>query len=468
MAAISEEEKKKKLGNTGFSAPPAIDPGPMVGKTGDFPVNPGGTLIQKAGVAAAGAAPAGAPVAGESGGAVFGFYPQLADNKRTLYATGDKLRQGIVATGPREFAPALTPAALMSPMPAATRMTGATDPRSLTVQRANPTAEDGGAQPPVAFGNPSVQTEIQRGPGPTTVPVSAQQAPAQTVAATSVPGVNRIDRPGQPPLFTNLSADDAGNQALMERGFKPSAQNLAAADALEQRYGAQAAQSIALSQYNAEVAAAQQANQAGLAGTRLVDRRMQRDALLKQAADTQSRSKGLALVSAANAMESVDQRADEAGTRKALDGRKLDQQATEAGFKSRIDLQKSNAEQTRLGFESRAAEMDVATKGQLQALNAQILKETDPARLTVLQDKAQTITGRYQRPDAAARDVYGAIAGGVDAMGNKTDPIIYNKQTGEKAGAQSPPLPPGMKKQVGTANGKPVFEDASGKRFTGS
>ena len=44
------------------------------------------------------------------GGAVFGLYPQLTDNQRTTHATGDKLRSGVVATGPSAFAPALNPA----------------------------------------------------------------------------------------------------------------------------------------------------------------------------------------------------------------------------------------------------------------------------------------------------------------------------------------------------------------------
>ena len=78
------------------------------------------------------------------GGAVFGLYPQLTDNQRTTHATGDKLRSGVVATGPRAFAPALNPA---PPAPApirgggdGRRMNATQDPRSLTYGGAAVTA----------------------------------------------------------------------------------------------------------------------------------------------------------------------------------------------------------------------------------------------------------------------------------------------------------------------------------------
>jgi len=44
--------------------------------------------------------------------------------------------------------------------------------------------------------------------------------------------------------------------------------------------------------------------------------------------------------------------------------------------------------------------------------------------------------------------------------------VATNKRTGQANSQQgAAPLPPGMKKQVGTSNGKPVYEDANGNRF---
>lgn len=65
-----------------------------------------------------------------------------------------------------------------------------------------------------------------------------------------------------------------------------------------------------------------------------------------------------------------------------------------------------------------------------------------------------------------------ALQGGTDAQGNKTESLLgaVNERTGEmrRMGQGSPALPPGMTKQVGTSGGKPVYEDANGKRYVGS
>ena len=143
----------------------------------------------------------------------------------------------------------------------------------------------------------------------------------------------------------------------------------------------------------------------------------------------------IANVAAANRHDEIKSIAQVANARTAQQGQQFG--ASQDIAKQRLALDNRRADITDAG-----AQMDNATKKQLQDLNAQILKETDPAKLAVLQEKAQTLTGKYQRTDPANRDVYGAIAGGTDAMGNKTDPIIYNKQTGERAGAQGPVATP--------------------------
>lgn len=68
--------------------------------------------------------------------AAFGFYPQLAGGQRTSYATDQKLRSGVVATGPSTFEPAVDPAPPAPPAPVGggdgRRMGATQDPRSLT------------------------------------------------------------------------------------------------------------------------------------------------------------------------------------------------------------------------------------------------------------------------------------------------------------------------------------------------
>lgn len=80
----------------------------------------------------------------QSGGAVFGLYPQMTDTQHTTYATGNKLRAGVVATGPSTFQPAISnPSAPQAPIVGSgsgQRMDAATDPRVAAMQSAIPAA----------------------------------------------------------------------------------------------------------------------------------------------------------------------------------------------------------------------------------------------------------------------------------------------------------------------------------------
>lgn len=100
--------------------------------------------------------------------AVFGLYPQLTGAQNQTYATENKLKSGVVATGPQSFEPAMTPA-----QPAiqgggnGQRLGALQDPRSLGV---------GTSQPAAA---PTVATAA--------VPVPTQ-APVPTASATPAIG----------------------------------------------------------------------------------------------------------------------------------------------------------------------------------------------------------------------------------------------------------------------------------------
>lgn len=64
----------------------------------------------------------------------------------------------------------------------------------------------------------------------------------------------------------------------------------------------------------------------------------------------------------------------------------------------------------------------------------------------------------------------------MDEKGNTIQPageVLFNRITGETIDPlaqmpQSTTLPNGMTRQVGTSNGKPVYEVAQGNRFIGS
>lgn len=132
--------------------------------------------------------------------AVFGLYPQMTDNQRTTYATADKLRSGVVATGPNTFATALTPKPI-----AQTAIRGGGDGRRMNAQQ-DPRSL-------VYAGRPQIADTAAVAPAQ----AAAQgQAPAATVATNA---------PAALPSGSVSAQDDAAAGAVSRRG---------AADALAQ------------------------------------------------------------------------------------------------------------------------------------------------------------------------------------------------------------------------------------------
>lgn len=136
----------------------------------------------------------------------------------------------------------------------------------------------------------------------------------------------------------------------------------------------------------------------------------------------------IANVAAANRNNEINSTAQVANARTA-------QQGQQFGASHELATQRLALDSRKADIADAGSKMDNATKKQLQDLSAQIMKETDPAKLAVLQDKYQTITGKYQRPEPAARELYKAV----------TDPVtgkvtMYNTQTGEVGAGQ--PQPP--------------------------
>lgn len=110
--------------------------------------------------------------------AVFGFYPQLADNGRTTRATADQLRQGVQAAGPTSFQPA---APLTAPPPApAQRLDNLSDPRSTQFAGAPAPA----AAPAGPLDRATRALSSAAGPAPLTGgPISAQNMGAADALA---------------------------------------------------------------------------------------------------------------------------------------------------------------------------------------------------------------------------------------------------------------------------------------------
>ncbi|MBO9679562.1 MAG: hypothetical protein J7556_15070 [Acidovorax sp.] len=125
-----------------------------------------------------------------------------------------------------------------------------------------------------------------------------------------------------------------------------------------------------------------------------------------------------------------------------------------------LDQQRLGMEQTTQGFANRAA-------AQQEQLRSTLL---DPSASQQQRQSAQqalmTLSGKQ------SADPYLVVPGGqhVDPTSGKaynTPSTVFNRQTGQfvQQPAQGDGLPQGMTKQVGTSGGKPVYEDASGKRY---
>ena len=136
------------------------------------------------------------------------------------------------------------------------------------------------------------------------------------------------------------------------------------------------------------------------------------------------------------------------------------------GMSNKIAQQKADAEQAKLGFDTKAA-------SQIQALQQQIVSETDPKKLAVLQEKLQTITGKYQRPEPANRFTVVPSGQAVDPKTGQTytvPPRVLDNQTGRfvdqpsGSGSEQSPYKDGQElvgkdgKTYIVTNGQPVLK----------
>ncbi|WP_295978010.1 hypothetical protein [uncultured Variovorax sp.] len=141
--------------------------------------------------------------------------------------------------------------------------------------------------------------------------------------------------------------------------------------------------------------------------------------------------------------------------------------ASEAGANARAgatnDVQRGELalRQESQGFQTRAARRaeDLFTQ----------YEKAKPEDRAVIAEQIRTVTGK-EHPNR-----FTVVAGGqeVDPTTQQltTRPArVFNNQTGQFVDQAQPSragLPPGMTKQVGTSGGKPVYEDANGRRFIG-
>lgn len=131
--------------------------------------------------------------------------------------------------------------------------------------------------------------------------------------------------------------------------------------------------------------------------------------------------------------------------------------AREAG-RTALAGEEMGLKRTAAGFQTRALQ-------RVENLQTRYEAEKDPAKRSELARQLREIQGKEQ-PSEWGIQVTPATK---NADGSTTEGSVYrfNRATGQTErvdGAGQPALPPGMKRQIGTSNGRPVYEDMNGKQ----
>lgn len=438
-----------------------------VGKPGDFPVNPDGTPMQKMAAGAlppapptekppgfatatlapaAGALPPSAPID-----------PQTLSDRQAVGRVWDGIKSmnrsagaaiADVATLPLRGVAGAYDSAVVRPMRAAGVNAAYLSPKLVpdgaNVDSMTPfydqirSRENALAQAQAAA--PTAAPKVIPGAGDATMPGNDPtrfMAPAQSDAplpAAPNPtaegkdvgfGVRRIDAPGKSPLFTNV-ASAADNAALQGRG-SISAQNMGAAQGLSDTFAAEGRAAAQKAQYDQEVATAQAINARpipkdtggfGILSKEYQDRRNASFAPPSVVGDKARNAAILAQNKALDdqALENVRSDRDEVRVstreRGATERAVLQERGTNARFGAtdaragqshELAKQRLSLDSRRADIADTGAQMDNATKKQIQDLNAAILKEPAGPKRDAMLETHQTLTGKYQRPDPATR-----------------------------------------------------------------
>lgn len=402
MATIAEEEKKKR-GSYGDAAAAALDSDVTqlkYGKPGDFPVNPDGTPMQKMGFGPSAAAPT-APTAPAA--------PALS--------------------APTEKPPAYSTSTLAKPeQPQSDYARQMKEVGGFLVDTPIKAIKTLVSAPGYGFSKPDDPQQAATQPAPAAVP-AAQAAPKPVVPAPS-----SAPAPVVAPAAVAESAPD-GSPKVNDPGQVTSADRMA----MDAKAHADELASIKLRQQIQDGGApAEGFTPATIrhSGNDWQMRNNLRNAEVSASSITEKNNPNSPAMLKYKAMLDADEElmkgknpAIESQNRDAafMDRTQAAERAANArfGMSNKIAQQKADSEQAKLGFDTKAS-------AQIQALQQQIVAETDPKKLAVLQDKMQTLTGKYQRPDAANK--FTVVPGGqaVDPKTGQTYTVpsrVLNNQT---------------------------------------
>ena len=135
-----------------------------------------------------------------------------------------------------------------------------------------------------------------------------------------------------------------------------------------------------------------------------------------------------------------------------------------------VDTQKFNATNDLANRQFNEEQLNNMPTRMKQAYELNIMKQYEAAKTPEekqsLSEKLGMVRGQQQQQGSRVMAINGGET--VDDKGNviKNGDVLINNQTGQRIDStQSQGLPLNMVKQVGTGNGKPVYEDANGNKF---
>lgn len=481
---------------------------------------------------------AAAPESQGGGGAAFGIYPRPSSQFSTNLNDA-ALQRGVVATGPRSFAPAMPVGAGVAAAAPAARLNNLTDPRSLEYQGGAAPAAGPASAAPVAYGEPLADSMAGLGAPPA---AAAPAAPSGlplgvTRSGNSFSGTN-VGRPttADPTALGGLADTNArlarlqasnasvpqGGLTVIENPGPAAAQSmfdgaalrtLAARGAPPGRNGAQ----VFAQQVDAALTPLQQRAQAAALATREAGDTQrtliqERAAQARTAAQTAQQQEANAIDRARLGIEAV--RASTAGLpvgyRLKADGSGLEfipgGPADPDTAKGKNALTEGQSKALLFGSRMQSANKilgDLQASGKLfstpgantpvvgglvNLVNSEQGQQLDQAKRDFLNatlrresgavispaefdngdkqyfpqpgDSAKVIEQKRQNREVAIRGILAEVPN------SEQRAAIVVGNAGNAAAPAA--LPSGMSRQIGTSGGKPVYEDAQGRRFIGS
>lgn len=151
------------------------------------------------------------------------------------------------------------------------------------------------------------------------------------------------------------------------------------------------------------------------------------------------------------------------GQRLSLDGQRVGldaQRVAQGGESNRIAGEELSMRREAAGFQTRAAK-------RMEDLQASYQSAKTPEERNALARQIREISGKGE---GNLRDNFMTVGGGQEfdaqagVMRNVPQRLVDLRTGQESGGPQAPALPEGMKRQIGTSNGRPVYEDMNGKQ----